>query len=89
MKKPLFRALGVGLIFVFVFYAIQIIRGMYLAMNYAPDIINTYESVDYLQHKVTFGYVVSSPIWRSIEVIGLMFLGVIVFYTGKMLRSKK
>jgi quinol-cytochrome oxidoreductase complex cytochrome b subunit len=88
MKKPFFRALVVGLIFVFVFYAFQIIQGMYLTMNYVPNIVETYESVDYLQHKVTFGYI-SSPMWRTIEILGLMLLGIIVFYTGKVLRRKK
>ncbi|WP_367618538.1 hypothetical protein [Paenibacillus andongensis] len=87
MKKPFFRALVVGLIFVFVFYAFQIIQGMYLTMNYVPNIVETYESVDYLQHNVTFGYI-SSPMWRTIEILGLMLLGIIVFYTGKVLRRK-
>lgn len=85
MKKPLFRALTVGLIFVFVYYAIQIIQGMYLTMNYVPDIVDKYKSVDYLQHKVTFGHVYS-PMWRIIEVSGLMLLGIVVYYTGKILR---
>ncbi|NOU89018.1 hypothetical protein GC102_25190 [Paenibacillus sp. LMG 31460] len=88
MKKPVFQALVVGLIFVFVFHAFQIIQGMYLTMNYVPNIVETYESVDYLQHKVTFGYI-SSPMWRMIESLGLMLLGIIVFYTGKVLRRKK
>lgn len=88
MKIPFFRALVVGLIFVFVFYTFQIIQGMYHTMNYVPNIVETYESVDYLQHKVTFGYI-SSPMWRTIESLGLMLLGIIVFYTGKVLRRKK
>lgn len=42
MKRPLFRALILGLIFVFVYYAIQIIQGIYLTMNYVPDIVDKY-----------------------------------------------
>ncbi|MFX3631473.1 MAG: hypothetical protein ACE3L7_20030 [Candidatus Pristimantibacillus sp.] len=85
MKKPFFRALIVGLIFVFVYYAIQIVQGMYLTINYVPDIVDQYESVDYLQHKVTFGHV-SSPMWRAIEVSALISLGIAVYYTGMMLK---
>ncbi len=88
MKKLFFRALIVGLIFVFVYYAFQIIQGMYLTMNYVPDIVEKYESVDYLQYKVTFGHV-SNPLWRTIEVSGLMLLGIVVYYTGRILRRKK
>ncbi|MGO4272715.1 hypothetical protein AB4Z22_23225 [Paenibacillus sp. TAF58] len=88
MKKQFFRALVVGLIFVFVFFTFEIIQGMYLTMNYVPDIVETYESIDYLQHKVSFGYI-SSPMLRTIEILGLLLLGIIVFYTGKILRRKK
>jgi quinol-cytochrome oxidoreductase complex cytochrome b subunit len=88
MKKTFFRALILGLIFVFVYYLIQIIQGMYLTMNYAPNIAEKYESVDVLQHIVTFGHV-SSPMWRTIEVSGLMLLGIVVYYTGKLLRRKR
>ncbi len=43
MKKPFFRALIVGLLFVCVYYVIQIIQGMYLTMNYVPDNIDKYK----------------------------------------------
>ncbi|MDQ8739461.1 hypothetical protein [Paenibacillus sp. LHD-38] len=88
MKKPFIRAIVLGLIFVFVFYAFQILQGLYLTMNYVPDIVETYESDDYLQHNVTFGYV-SSPVWRTLEILVLMLLGIIVYYAGRILRKKK
>ncbi|WP_442956405.1 hypothetical protein [Paenibacillus sp. YIM B09110] len=86
MIKPFFRSLIVGLLFVFVYYAIQIIQGIYLTINYVPDIVDKYESVDYLQHKVAFGHI-SSPMWRTIEITALILLGIVFYYTGKMLRS--
>jgi quinol-cytochrome oxidoreductase complex cytochrome b subunit len=85
MKRPLFRALILGIIFVFVYYAIQIIQGMYLTLNYVPDSVDKYKSINYLQHKITFGQV-NSPMWRMIEVSGLILLGIVVYYTGKILR---
>lgn len=88
MKKPLIRGMIVGLIFVMVYYAFQIVQGIYLSMNYVPDVIESYETVDYLQHKVAFGSV-SSPLWTTIEILGLMLLGIIVYYAGRRLRRKK
>jgi menaquinol-cytochrome c reductase cytochrome b subunit len=59
-------------------------------MNYVPDIVEKYESVDYLQHEITFGHISNpNPMWRTIEVSGLMLLGIVVYYTGKRLRRKK
>lgn len=88
MKKHFFRAIVVGLVFVFVFYAFQILQGMYLTMKYVPDIVDSYESVDYLQHKVAFG-ISSSPMWRTVEILGLMLLGIVVYYTWKMVWRDK
>ncbi|NUU60575.1 hypothetical protein [Paenibacillus agri] len=85
MKKPLIGSLIVGLIFAFVYYAIQIIQGMYLSKKYVPDIVDKYTTMDYLQHKITFGHEYSS-MWRIIEFSGLMLLGIIVYFTWKILR---
>lgn len=86
MKRPFIRALILGLIFVLVYNVIKIIHGMYLTMNYVPDIVNSYKSVVYLQHEITFGQV-SSPVWRMIGVFGMMLLGVVFYYTVRKLRK--
>jgi quinol-cytochrome oxidoreductase complex cytochrome b subunit len=88
MKKSFFRALIVGILFVFVYYAFQIIQGMYLTMKYVPNIVEAYESVDHLQNKVTFGYK-SNLLWRMIEILAIMLLGIVVYYAGRILRRKK
>lgn len=88
MKKPFIRALGVGLVFVVVYYAFQLVRGIYDTVNYVPDIIESYETVDYLQHEVAIG-TIASPVWSAIEGLGAMLLGVLVYYACRMLRRKK
>lgn len=40
MKIHLYRALGVGVIFVLAFYAFQILQGMFLTMNYVPKVVD-------------------------------------------------
>lgn len=86
MKKTLIRSLIVGLIFAFVYYAIQIIRGMYLSMKYVPEIVNKNTTMDYLQHKITFGHEYSS-MWRIIEFSSLMLLGIIVYFSWRIMRN--
>ncbi|RAP77240.1 hypothetical protein [Paenibacillus montanisoli] len=88
MKVHFFRAVAVGLIFVIVFYAFQFIQGMYLTMKHVPDLVESYESVNHLQDKVTFGYQ-SSSIWRTVEIPVLMLLGIVVYYTLRKWRKKK
>lgn len=90
MKKPFIRALGVGLLFVVVYYAFQLVQGMYNTVNYVPDIIKSYETVDYLQKEVAIGSS-TGPVSVSVamEVLGVMLLGVLVYYVCRMLRRKK
>lgn len=88
MRKPIFKALIVGLIFIFVYYAFQTIRGIYLTINYEPEIAETYKSVDYLQHKVAFGYILN-PAWVAFEVLVLMLLGIIAYYMARVMKRKK
>jgi hypothetical protein len=88
MKRHIVRALIVGLIFVITYYVIQVIRGMYLSYNYVPDIIKSYDSVDHLQHKVSFGISVD-PARIFLEILGLMLLGMIMYFVMRKVRSKK
>ncbi|BBI35473.1 hypothetical protein [Cohnella abietis] len=88
MNKTFIKALITGIMFVFVFYAFQMIRREYFSPNDVPDIISSYASVDYLQQETKYGSI-SSPMWRVIESLGLMLLGVAVFYVGRLLRRKK
>lgn len=95
MKRPFFRSLLVGLLFVLAYYGaqivVQIIQGMFLTANYVPDIVEKYESVDDLQHKIAFG-VIYSPIsiWEIAgEIIGLMLLGIAVYYAGRRWRERQ
>jgi len=63
---------------------IQVLSGMFLTMYYVPDILNAYASVDYLQHKGAFGYIVRGMHhWGASLVIVMMFLHMLrVFFTG-------
>lgn len=68
----------------FFIIVIQILSGMFLTLSYAPDIINAYESVAYIQDKVAFGDLVRGMHhWGASLVIVMMFLHTLrVFFTG-------
>jgi menaquinol-cytochrome c reductase cytochrome b subunit len=57
---------------------------MFLTMYYVPDIINAYNSVEYLQTQVAFGQIVRGMHhWGASLVIVMMFLHTMrVFFTG-------
>ncbi len=88
MKRPIVRSLIVGVIFVITYYAFQVLRGMHPTFNYVPDMTKSYDSVDHLQHKVSFGISVD-PTRLFLEVLGMLLLGMIVYFVGRRVRGKK
>lgn len=68
----------------FFIIVIQVLSGMFLTLSYAPDIINAYESIAYIQDKVAFGDLVRGMHhWGASLVIVMMFLHTLrVFFTG-------
>ncbi|WP_028563913.1 hypothetical protein [Paenibacillus pinihumi] len=44
----------------------QVVRGMLTTVYETPDILNQYASVDYLEHKTSFGVIYESSIWYVI-----------------------
>lgn len=63
---------------------IQILSGMFLAMFYAPDVINANASVHYLQNEIAMGKIVRGMHhWGASVAIVMLFLHTIrVFFTG-------
>lgn len=88
MRKSIVQSLLAGVIIAVVYYMVQVVRGMYLTKEYVPDLINAYESVDYLQQQTAIG-TISSPVWSVLEASGLILLGAAVFYIGKTLWRKR
>ncbi|MBP3950607.1 menaquinol-cytochrome c reductase cytochrome b subunit [Bacillus suaedae] len=70
---------------------IQILSGMFLTMYYAPDIINAYRSVEFLQNEVAFGVIVRGMHhWGASLVIVMMFLHTLrVFFTGSYKKPRE
>jgi menaquinol-cytochrome c reductase cytochrome b subunit len=60
-------------------------------MYYVPDIINAYESVNYLQNQVAFGTIVRGMHhWGASLVIVMMFLHTLrVFFTGSYKKPRE
>lgn len=87
MKRTLIQAVIFSIVLILVYFGVQIARGVYNTVNYTPDIINSYQSVDYLQNEVSFG-IVWSPYGLVLELLGLIIFGMIVFISAKFVLKK-
>ncbi|MEB1807107.1 MAG: hypothetical protein LPK26_07375 [Bacillaceae bacterium] len=57
--KLLVKSIIVSLVIHAFYFIGQIVYGLMLTKSYVPDIVDSYESVTYLQNEVTFGYIIS------------------------------
>ena len=88
MKKPFVRALMTGLLIVVLYYGFRTVQGMILTAGYDPNIEGQYGSASTLPQKIAFG-ASDDPLWRVIEVSGMLLLGIVVYYSLRMIRRKK
>ncbi|GBF77621.1 hypothetical protein PA598K_06178 [Paenibacillus sp. 598K] len=83
-KRVLAESIGIGLAAgAGTVVGTQLVTGMIQTETYVPDILQAYESVDYLQHKVAFGEVSTGPPWplyaagaAAAIVLGAVYYGV-------------
>ncbi len=85
MKISIAKAVGFGCLFAAAIVLVQVASGMYMTYRYVPDIVEQYETVDYLQHKVSFGFpsdptrlIFGSAFW----FIGVAALGAMLYAGG-------
>ncbi|RJE90276.1 hypothetical protein D3P07_08705 [Paenibacillus sp. 1011MAR3C5] len=67
----------------------RIIQGYAATKKFVPDIVKSYETTDYLQHKVSFGYIQSSFGWRTLLfMIAGFFAIALIYYMVRLLTSR-
>lgn len=96
-KRLLIESIIVSILIVLAYLGWRIVQGYLLAKNYIPDIVNSYESTDYLQQKISFG-IINDGNWKTVmkSFFGFSFL-IITHYairkwltqTNKINRVKK
>ncbi|MGC5327524.1 hypothetical protein [Brevibacillus sp. SYSU BS000544] len=73
--KLLIKALIFSLLFtLLVLFLLPMASGMILTYFYTPDIVNSYENVQYLQNEVSFG-VINRPDKSGVGIFSLLLLG--------------
>ena len=87
MRKTVIHIIIFSLLWVVAYYGIQFGWGYYQTMNYTPDILNSYSSVDVLQHQVSFGLLVH-PYEIAVEAVAVFLLGAAVFMLWKWMMAK-
>ncbi|WP_426453383.1 hypothetical protein ACP26L_14135 [Paenibacillus sp. S-38] len=71
IRNALLFSVGLHLLFI----AGSVLYGMYLTYTYVPDIVEAYSSVEYMEHKVSFGTLPAFSGWDYVwTVLGGMVL---------------
>ncbi|MFF2887340.1 hypothetical protein [Paenibacillus sp. NPDC057967] len=66
-----------------------VIQGYTATKKYVPDVVKNYESVDYMQQQVSFGYIQSSFGWRTVLFMAAGFLAIaFIYYSVRMMLSR-
>jgi len=79
-RRVFIESIVVSLLIILAILGWEIIRGYYTTQKYVPEIVNRYESIDYLQHKVSFGIVGRSGWITILWGMGGFLLLAITYY---------
>ncbi|MBD2867728.1 hypothetical protein [Paenibacillus arenilitoris] len=84
--RILMEAIAAALLAAVVLIALQIASGIYLTATHVPDIIESYEQVDYLQQEMSFGGSAGGP-WlypaAAFVAVGLIYYGIRTFFAAR------
>ncbi|WP_314588554.1 hypothetical protein [Paenibacillus terrigena] len=87
-KRVFVESIIVGILLILGYYGWQVLNGMLLTLNYKPDMIDTYATVETLDEKVSFGTSnESSSVYWLLGCIGLctLYYGIRI----AMIRTRK
>ncbi|MBD0384459.1 hypothetical protein [Paenibacillus sedimenti] len=87
MKRTIIQSIIFSIIFTVLYFGVQVGLGAYQTLNYVPDIINAYQPVDNLEHKVAFGYT-TRPFGIIGEITISVLIGMSIFILGKLVYKK-
>ncbi|MCY9661999.1 hypothetical protein P5G65_27430 [Paenibacillus chondroitinus] len=88
MKRKIVRSLIFAIILVFVYYAFQMLMGVYLTWKYVPDILDSYSAIEaFGSHQVAFG-VKAASVEVVAEIIIIMAIGVVTYFSGSCVTKK-
>ena len=85
-KRYVIEALSFGLIVYALYIGTSIVSGWMLTRSYVPDITERYESVEELEHKVSFG-VIFEPNWLTL--VGSFVLLAVLYYVVRAWAAKR
>lgn len=86
--KLLVQSIIISLVIHAFYFIGQIAYGVMITKSYVPDIVDSYESVTYLQNEVSFGYI-KSPILLIGSLIAVTIITALVIQLIKKLRGSR
>lgn len=89
-RRYFIEAVLFAIIIVVLYLAWQIVQGMFLTASYVPDIVDSYESVDHLDHSVSFGFSASGQWGWTAAISTAVIAGLAAgYYAVRHFISKK
>ena len=86
-KRILIESILVSIIIFVLPIVIRVIQGLISSKKYVPDIIDSYATANYQQHKVSFGIVyINEYSWVTITAGIGVFILVVLLYIGIRIR---
>jgi len=83
-KRIFIESIIVSLFIVLLFYGWKVVRGMFLTNNYVPNILDNYNSTDYIQHVTSFGTVSNTNWVTPLTSIGGFLFILISYYVVRV-----
>jgi menaquinol-cytochrome c reductase cytochrome b subunit len=87
-KKILIESVLFSILLITVGIAWKVVQGFILTKAYTPDILNSYESIQFLESTTSFG-VQSDSIWKNIFLALCGFISLTIIYYGIRIMIRK
>ncbi|GIP18051.1 hypothetical protein J40TS1_36930 [Paenibacillus montaniterrae] len=88
MKRTLVKALIFSVCLMIVYFGLKVAAGIVATDRYAPNILESYNSIDKLQQTVEFGSTLNNPVYMISEIIAVLLAGIAVYLLVAFLKAK-
>lgn len=88
MKRTLAKSLIFSVCLMIVYFGLKVAAGIVATERYAPNILESYNSIDELQQTIEFGNTLNNPVFMISEVIAVLLAGIAVYLLVAFLKAK-
>jgi len=86
-KRLLIESIFISILIVIFFQVVKVIQGVINTKKFVPGIIDSYTSINYLQHEVSFGVIYENKHSWLMIVLGIVIL-MVIYYGIRVMINK-